>query len=89
MVAGEVSSEKPRTPTAFAVKVSPIRQRGTLTHWLITVECPYGCRQPHVHGSGGPTLRANHGARSAHCRGRSQDDYTIVILDALLERASP
>lgn len=73
---------------ALALKVSPMRRGGILTHWLITVECPHGCRRPHVHGSGGPQLRADHGSRSAHCRNLDRSDYTVIVPAALLELAA-
>jgi hypothetical protein len=72
---------------ALAVEVSPIRRRGVLTHWLITVECPNGCKRGHIHGSGGPTLRHDHGSRVAHCPGRLSDGYTVIIPEDLLSRA--
>jgi hypothetical protein len=73
---------------ALAVKVSPIRRRGVLTHWLITVECPNGCKRGHVHGSGGPTLRHDHGSRVAHCPGHKGGDYTVIIPADLLAQAT-
>ena len=51
-----------RPPVAFAVKVIPMsggrrwfrgsRTRGQVAAWLVEVECPYGCKRPHTHGSG-------------------------------------
>lgn len=75
------------TRYAVAVKVSPIRKRRVLTHWLITVACPYGCRRPHIHGSGGPDLRTDHGSRVAHCAGRSVGGYTVIVPADLVEAA--
>jgi hypothetical protein len=72
---------------AVAVKVSPIRKRRVLTHWLITVTCPYGCRRPHIHGSGGPDLRADHGSRVAHCGGRTVGGYTVIVPADMVEAA--
>ena len=51
-----------RPPVAFAVKVTAMskgrrwfrgsRTRGQVTAWIVEVECPYGCKRPHTHGSG-------------------------------------
>jgi hypothetical protein len=55
------------------------RERGAVTHWVLIVRCPHGCRGGHIHGSGGPELRDDMGLRIAHCAARGRPDYRIVL----------
>ena len=90
-----------RPPVAFAVKVTPMsgglrwiprrsRSRGQVAAWLVEVECPYGCKRPHTHGSGGPELLEFVGQRASHCgRSKSANDrgYYVVVPSSLVASA--
>ena len=89
-----------RPPVAFAVKVTPMsgglrwiprrsRSRGQVAAWLVEVECPYGCKRPHTHGSGGPELLEFVGHRGSHCPVKSADDrgYFVVVPSSLVASA--
>ena len=89
-----------RPPVAFAVKVIPMskgrrwvrgsRTRGQVSAWLVEVECPYGCKRPHTHGSGGPELLEFVGHRASHCgRSKSANDrgYYVVVPSSLVASA--
>ena len=88
-----------RPPVAFAVKVIPMsgglrwfrgsRSRGQVAAWLVEVECPYGCKRPHTHGSGGPELLEFVGHRGSHCPVKSANDrgYYVVVPSSLVASA--
>ena len=88
-----------RPPVAFAVKVIPMsgglrwirgsRSRDQVAAWIIEVECPYGCKRPHTHGSGGPELLEFVGHRGSHCPVKSANDrgYYVVVPSSLVASA--
>ena len=87
-------------PVAVAFAVTPMvngrrwfrgsKTRGQVAAWLVEVECPYGCKRPHTHGSGGPELLEFVGHRASHCgRLKSANDrgYYVVVPSELVASA--
>lgn len=79
------SISKNDLPIALAVRVSAIRRRGVISHYLVSVQCPFGCKAIHTHGTGVPEISTNLGTRVSHCVNHLTDNqYQVIVPIELL-----